>query len=253
MQASTYLDQPVPLAIAHRGGTEAAPENTLPAFAAAAEVGFRYLETDVHVTADGVVVAFHDDELDRVTDGAGRIADLTWERVGAARIAGTETIPTLTGLLDAFPGHRFNIDAKSDDVVVPLVAVLHEHDALDRVCLAAFSDDRLQRIRSLVGPSVCTAASPKEVATLVVATRTIGSRRGVRPFQCLQVPVRHKGVEVVTSGFVGQAHADGVQVHVWTVNDPAEMHRLLDLGVDGIITDLPSVLRGVLVERGAWT
>lgn len=253
MQASTYLEPPGPLAIAHRGGTEAAPENTLAAFEAAADAGFRYLETDVHVTADGVVVAFHDDALDRVTDSTGRIADLEWSRVSEARIAGVEPIPRFAELLERFPDHRFNIDSKSDDVVVPLVALLHDHDALDRVCLAAFSDARLQRLRSLVGPAVCTAASPKEVASLVVASRTVGSGRGARPYQCQQVPVRHRGVEVVTSAFVDQAHRDDVQVHVWTINDPAEMHRLFDLGVDGIITDLPSVLRGVLVERGAWT
>lgn len=252
MQAATYLDQRGPLAIAHRGGTEAAPENTLAAFASAVSVGYRYLETDVHVTSDGVVVAFHDDELDRVTNGVGRIADLRWADVSSALIAGAEPIPTLAELLEAFPEHRFNIDSKSDDVVVPLVAVLQEHDALDRVCLAAFSDERLRRLRALVGPSVCTAASPKEVTSLVLASRTFGSRQRARAYQCLQVPVRHQGVEVVTAAFIDQAHRDGVQVHVWTVNEPDEMNRLLDLGIDGIITDLPTVLREVLASRGAW-
>ena len=159
MGAHPYLDHHRPLAIAHRGGTESAPENSLAAFGAATGLGFGYLETDVHLTLDGVLVAFHDDALDRVTDAHGAIADLPFAEVADARIGGTEPIPTLDELLETFPATRFNIDPKSDHTVVALVAALRRHGALDRVCLGAFSDERLQRLRSLAGPQLRTAAA----------------------------------------------------------------------------------------------
>lgn len=251
MTSHPFLDHHGPVAVAHRGGTESAPENTLAAFRAATELGFRYLETDVHLTADGVLVAFHDDELDRVTDGTGILAELPHAAVREARIGGTEPIPTLDELLEEFPDARFNIDPKSDHVVVALVSALRRHRAVERVCIGAFSDARLKRLRSLVGPDLCTSAGPKEIAALVGASRT-GARRAAAGYQCLQVPVRHLKVEIVTPAFIGVAHAAGRPVHVWTIDDPVEMHRLLDMGVDGIMTDRPSVLKQVLQERGAW-
>lgn len=256
MAAHPYLDHHRPLAIAHRGGTESAPENSLAAFGAATGLGFGYLETDVHLTLDGVLVAFHNDALDRVTDAHGAIADLPFAEVADARIGGTEPIPTLDELLETFPATRFNIDPKSDHTVVALVAALRRHGALDRVCLGAFSDERLQRLRSLAGPQLCTAAGPREITAAVAAVRAgraggVVSRRAPA-YGCLQVPVRHRGVEIVTRPFVEAAHARDLQVHVWTVDDPTEMHRLLDLGVDGLMTDRPSVLRAVLEDRGSW-
>ncbi len=256
MATHSYLEHPGPLAIAHRGGTETAPENTVAAFRAATELGFRYLETDVHLTADGVLVAFHDDELDRVTDGSGRVADLPWSEVRRAKIGGTEPVPTLDELLEEFPDTRFNIDPKSDHTVVALVATLQRHDAVDRVCVGAFSDERLRRVRALAGPELCTAAGPREITALVAASRT-GRVAGAPSadetgYRCLQVPVRHMKVEITTPQFIEAAHERGHQVHVWTIDDPAEMRRLLDLGVDGLMTDRPSVLRSVLEERGAW-
>jgi glycerophosphoryl diester phosphodiesterase len=247
-----FLDHHGPLAVAHRGGTEAAPENTLAAFRAASEQGFRYLETDVHLTADGVLVAFHDDELDRVTDGTGVLAELPWSEVRQARIGGSEPIPTLDELLEAFPEARFNIDPKSDHVVVALVAALRRHGAVDRVCIGAFSDHRLRRLRSLLGPDLCTSAGPREIAALVASSRTGAPRPGAAGYRCVQVPVRHRRVEIVTPAFVATAHAAGCPVHVWTIDEPDEMHRLLDLGVDGLMTDRPSVLKQVLTQRGAW-
>ena len=253
-----FLAGPFPLAFAHRGGTESAPENTLRAFEAAVGLGYRHLETDVHLTADGVLVAFHDPALDRVTDRSGLIAELTFAEVRAARIGGTEPVPTFAELLTTFPDARFNIDPKADASVVALAAALRRHDAVDRVCIGAFSDDRLRRLRDLFGRALCTSAGPRETAALVAAARVPQvARLARRPaYDCLQVPVRHtvrgRTIEVVTPAFVRMAHERGVQVHVWTIDDPAEMHRLLDLGVDGLMTDRPSVLREVLLERGAW-
>lgn len=258
MTVHPFLRGPHPLAFAHRGGTESAPENTLRAFGAAVALGFRYLETDVHLTADGVLVAFHDPALDRVTDRSGLIEHLTLAEVREARIGGTDPVPTFAELLTTFPDARFNIDPKADASVVALAAALRRHDAVGRVCIGAFSDDRLRRLRDLLGADLCTSAGPRETAALVAESKLPRAawRRGRPAFHCLQVPVRHtvrgRTVEVVTPAFLDAAHERGAQVHVWTIDDPAEMHRLLDLGADGIMTDHPSVLRDVLVERGAW-
>ncbi len=254
MPTHPFLDQAPPIAFAHRGGDEVAPENTMRAFQSAVDLGYRYLETDVHLTRDGHLVSFHDDVLDRVTDRTGRISDLTLAEVGEVRIDGTDPVPTFDELLGSFPDVRFNIDPKADASVLALAHALRRHDALDRVCIGAFSDDRLARLRSVFGDALCTGAGPHEIARLVAASKVPGvrGRHATPPYRCVQVPVRHKDVEIVTASFVDAAHARGCHVHVWTIDDPVEMHRLLDLGVDGLMTDRPSVLRDVLVRRGSW-
>jgi glycerophosphoryl diester phosphodiesterase len=250
-----YFDHPGPLAFAHRGGAEEHPENSLAAFAHSVDLGYRYLETDVHLTADGVVLAFHDDSLDRVTDRSGRIADCTAAEIAGARIAGVEPIPTLDQLLEAFPDVRINIDPKGDRVVEPLAAVIEHHAALDRICLGSFSDQRLVRCRRLLGPGLCTSAGPVAIVRFRLSSLglPVGPGRPPRGPDCLQVPVRQSGIPLVDRRFVDHAHQRGLHVHVWTIDDPLEMHRLLDLGVDGIMTDRPSVLRAVLIERDAWS
>ena len=245
----TYLDTPLPLAIAHRGGAGDWPENTMPAFEAAVGLGFTYVETDVHATSDGVLVAFHDESLDRVTDRTGLIRDLTWSEVSAARVDGREPIPLLEDILGHFPDVRVNIDAKHDTAVDPLVEVVRRTGVIDRICIGSFSGRRLRRIRTALGPGLCTSMGPVEVAMLKLAG--FGVPVAMRA-PCAQVPVRQGPFRVVDARFVRGAHRRGVQVHVWTIDDPAEMHRLLDLGVDGIMTDHPKALRSVLEERGEW-
>jgi glycerophosphoryl diester phosphodiesterase len=245
-----FLQHPGVLAFAHRGGTGDWPENTMSAFAHAVGLGFTYLETDVHLTADGVVIAFHDNSLDRVSDSVGLISELSWEEVSRARISGTEGVPRLTDLLTAFPGARVNIDPKDDAVVEALVEVIKAHDALDRVCIGAFSDRRLERCRELLGAGLCTSAGPSATARFRLAN--FGVPFHSPPWHCLQVPVRSAGVRIVDRRFVEHAHRMALQVHVWTVDSPEEMHDLLDLGVDGLMTDCPAVLRDVLLERGQW-
>ena len=132
----------------------------------------------------------------------------------------------------------------------PLVNLIRDHGALHRVCLGAFSDRRLARCRSLLGPTVCTSAGPLAVARLRLAS--LGFPTGRPAALCLQVPVRQSGIPIVDRRLLRMAHDRGLQVHVWTIDDPGEMVRLLDLGVDGIMTDHPGVLRQVLIERGDW-
>lgn len=250
-----FLDAPRPLAFAHRGGAtgnSVGLENTMTAFGRAVEAGYRYVETDVHATADGALVAFHDRTLDRVSDRSGRIAALPLHEVRAARIGGTEQVPLFDDLLDTWPDLRINIDVKADSAVVPLAESLRRHDALHRVCIGSFSDARLARFRAAAGPAVATSLGPRDVARLRVASLT-GARPRFAPGVCAaQVPIRHRGLRVVDARFVTAAHRLGLQVHVWTVDDPDTMVRLLDLEVDGIMTDRIDVLRDVLTARGHW-
>lgn len=247
-----FLDHPGPLAIAHRGGASGAVENSLAAFERATALGYRYLETDVHATVDGVLVAFHDDCLDRLTDRTGLIGELPWREVRAARVGGTEAIPRLTDLLEAFPDARFTIDVKADAAVDPLIEAIRVSHAEDRISVGAFSQPRLRRIRRGL-PGVCTAMGPREARLLLFAAgRYLPPRAVPRAARCVQVPEWHEGTRVVDAALVRLAHRLRLQVHVWTVNEPADMHRLLDLGVDGLVTDRTRLLRDVLTERGAW-
>jgi glycerophosphoryl diester phosphodiesterase len=247
-----FLDWPGPIAFAHQGahGAGGAGENTMASFEAAVALGYRYLETDAHATADGVLVAFHDDHLDELTDRSGAIADLPWAEVRAARVHGHHEIPLLEDVLAAWPDVRVNIDPKHDAAVDPLVELIGRTDSVDRVCIGAFSDIRLARVRAGLGDRVCTSMGPRQVRRLVAASH--GVPVGRFSAACVQVPVRHGPVTLVNERFVAASHKRGLQVHVWTINDAAEMRRLLDLGVDGIMTDRPDVLKAVLSERGAW-
>jgi glycerophosphoryl diester phosphodiesterase len=242
-----FLDWPTPIAFAHRGGASEAPENTLPAFERAVQLGYTYLETDVHVTADGVLVAFHDTDLSRTCGRPGIITELPWSDVSAARVGGREPIPLMEDLLEAFPDARFNIDCKSNAAVDALVAAIKRSNCGPRVCISAFDDRRLRRLRVALGPGVCTSLGPAQIAALRFLGRTAGGGAAA------QVPVKQGRVTLVDERFVIGAHRRGLQVHVWTIDDDDEMRRLLDLGVDGIMTDRPAVLRDVLVERGEWS
>ena len=250
--AHPYLDVDGPIAFAHRGGAEEFPENTLRAFRHAVELGYTHVETDVHATSDGVAVAFHDDALDRVTDRRGVVGDLAWSEVRRARVAGTDPVLRLDELLEELPGTRINIDPKSDAAVGPLVEALRRAGALDRVCVCSFSDRRTRQVRDQMGDRLCVGAGPRGIARLLAASVRLPAPVSL-DYHAAQVPVRSKGVTIVRPAVVSAAHRHGVAVHVWTIDEPAEMHRLLDMGVDGIMTDRPAVLRDVMIDRGDWT
>jgi glycerophosphoryl diester phosphodiesterase len=241
-----YLDWDGPLPFAHRGGASDAPENTMQAFEYAIGLGYVYLETDVQVTADGVLTAFHDNDLKRTTGRAGKISELPWSEVSKALVDGKAPIPRLEDLLDTWPQARINIDCKSDAAVDALVAVLQRTNSLDRVCVASFSDLRLRRLRKALGAGLCSSLGPVETALL-----RFGLLRRP-PGLAIQVPVKQGPLTVVDKKVIDRCHRLGLQVHVWTIDDPAEMRRLLDLGVDGIMTDRPVILREVLESRGQW-
>ncbi|MGP4000080.1 glycerophosphodiester phosphodiesterase [Streptomyces sp. 8N706] len=246
-----FLDHPAPLAFAHRGGAADGPENTAAAFRRAVHAGYRYLETDVHATSDGVLVAFHDATLDRVTDTRGRIAELPWSEVRRARVAGTEPLPRFEELLETFPEARWNVDIKAEAALVPLIELIRRTGAWGRVCVGSFSEARIARALSLAGERLATSYGTRGV--LGLRLRSYGlPLRPRRAAVAVQVPERQSGIRVVDRAFVRAAHARGLQVHVWTVNEPERMAALLDLGVDGIMTDRIDTLRTVLTDRGAW-
>ena len=246
-----------PIGFAHRGGAllEASIglENTMLAFEAAVALGFRYVETDVQATADGVLLALHDKRLDRVSDLAGVVAELPYEQVRKARLAGREPIPQLSDVLTAWPDLRLNIDCKSSGAMEPLARLVEEHRAWDRGCLASFSMRSLGRLRRRVGPRVATSYGKAGIAVL----RSMPGERLRRltvghSGLAAQVPVSWVGIKVLTEQLIERAHALGKHVHAWTIDDPVEMHLLLDLGVDGIFTDRPDILRDVYQARGIW-
>ncbi|AWI29276.1 glycerophosphodiester phosphodiesterase [Streptomyces sp. ICN441] len=246
-----YLDHPAPIPFAHRGGTAGGLENTAAAFRRAAALGYRYFETDVHTTADGRLVAFHDPTLDRVTDARGRIDRLPWAEVARARVAGKEPLPLFEDLLEEFPASRWNVDIKAEGALEPLVDLVRRRNAWDRVCVGSFSEGRVSRAYRLAGPRLATSYGVRGVIGLRL--RSLGIPAAVRRGAvCAQVPRSQGGVRVVDRRFVREAHARGLQVHVWTVNDPDRTAALLDLGVDGIMTDHLEMLRTVMTDRGAW-
>jgi glycerophosphoryl diester phosphodiesterase len=232
-------------AYAHRGGSHEAPENSMSAFTRAASLGYIHMETDVRPTRDGVAVLHHDARLDRTTDGHGPVSDRTWRDLRAHRLADGSAPLRLEELLEALPDVHVTIDAKESGSVVPLVDAVRRCAALDRVCLASFSARRLARARQLL-PEAESAAHPWEV----LSVRALPRLRSLPRAHRVQVPVRAAGITLVEPGFLARARRLGLAVDVWTVDDPGEMHRLLDLGVDGIMTDSPSVLHAVVEQRG---
>jgi glycerophosphoryl diester phosphodiesterase len=251
MSRFAFLDHPLPLAIAHRGGSLEAEENTLPAFDHAVRLGYRHVETDVQATRDGVAVLFHDDDLARMTGRAGRVAALDWAELARLRTRGGNAIPRLDAVLEEWPDLRLVLEAKSDAAVAPMAEAIRRTGALHRVCVGAFDARRTARLCAALGPRLAWSPAHAGVAAVWLA----GWGLPLRGHGCaaLQIPPSWRGIPLATRRTVAAAHARGLQVHVWTIDEEAEMTRLLDMGVDGLISDRPSRLRDLLIRRGQWT
>lgn len=244
-------------AFAHRGGALhpelIGHENTLRAFRHAVDLGYRHLETDVHLTRDGVLVALHDAVLDRVTGSSGVIAELEYADVAAARIGGTEPIPSLVEIVETLPDDvLFNIDLKAPGTAVALADFLRERGLEDRVVVGSFSRREMDVFRRATAGAVATSAGPTEIAAYLLSPAGRSLRRLVPHPAVLQVPHRRKGVTIASAGLIRRAHANGLEVHVWTIDEAEEMNLLLDRGVDGLFTDRTDILREVLIARGQW-
>ena len=265
-----YFDTTLPdgrrgvAALAHRGfarpgGVDSGLENSLAAFGAAVALGFRYVETDAHGTSDGVAVALHDESLDRTTDAHGLVADLPWSQVRQARIGGVEPVPALEDVLGTWPALFVNIDVKATSGIDPVAQAIERTAAHDRVCVTSFSVSRRRATLARLSRPVATSAGSAEVARFLLGARTrlpAIVRGALRDVDAMQVPVGQSAgpahLTVVDAATLAAAHAAGRQVHVWTINDKPEMERLIDLGVDGLVTDRADLLKEVLVARDLW-
>ena len=250
MSRFDFLRSDLPLAFAHRGGALEAPENTMAAFSHAVDLGYRYIETDIQATRDGVAVVFHDDDLTRLTGRPEAVADLSWDDLKHVRVAG-EPIPRLDDLLAAWPDLRVNLEPKSDPAVEPMAQAILAAGARERVCVGCFQESRVRQLRALLGPALCW--SPGPFGVFRIWATGYGLPLGAPDCGALQVPTHFRGVPVVTRRLIAAAHARGIQVHVWTVDERADMERLLDAGIDGLMTDRPTLLREVLQARGLWS
>lgn len=262
-----YFDVPVPTVIGHRGCAGEVPENTLASFRRALESGAAILESDVHLTRDGVPVLIHDDDVARVSEGAGRVSDLDLAQLQALdagyrfrpesaaeypfRGRGLR-IPSLCEAFESLPGARFNLELKQDlpGLVEATVALVEDLKRADITLLTAESGPLARRLQARLdarGVHAALGASAEDVLAFVRSALD-GSPPPAGPM-ALQVPAGFRDQPLVTEPFVRHAHAHGIRVHVWTINDPGEMTRLLDLGVDGLVTDFPARMRDLLAAR----
>ncbi len=258
MSRANYLAPPGPRVFGHRGACGLAPENTLPSFALAAALGASYLELDVHATQDGTVVVFHDEVLDRTTNGTGPIKDLTWSQLteldAGYRFTADGTtfpyrennviVPTLASVLQAFPAHRFNIEIKqgAPAIVEEVVSLLRKAKCSERTLLAAEHGSIMRDIRDHVGDEIATGYSTDDVLEFFGHFESGTMAAYTPPGVALQIPTAAMGRELVTAQSIAAAHSLGLEIHVWTINDADEIGRLFELGVDGVMSDFPGLV-----------
>lgn len=245
-----FLNTAHPFGFAHQGGDEVAPGNTMAAFEHAVSLGFTYIETDVQATADGVLVVFHDDDLESLAEVAARVDELPWSELKELRVHGDHPIPRFDDVVAAFDGVRFNIDPKAASAVEPLIDAIRAHDLVDRVLVGSFSDRRVEAVRRAVGDRLATSPGPFGLVGVLIRALVMPWWRP--SYAAVQIPTKYWSVPLASSFLIRRYHRLGLQVHVWTINDEVEMNDLLDRGVDAIISDRPTVLRRVLQARGSW-
>ena len=231
----------------HRGGADETTENTIPAFQYALDLGFKYIETDVQATKDGKIVIFHDHDLSRMSSRKEKIADLYFDEIRQIELNGGGQIPLLEEALATFPQAFFNIDVKTNDAVVETANIVLENANPDNICIASFSSQRLKELRHLLGKNFISSSSQSEVIHLLLSSLGLSFKKSIG--DCVQVPPSQWGIPIVTPRFIKHMHALNKKVHVWTIDDKEEMQRLYDLGVDGIMTDKPSVLKEFLESK----
>lgn len=257
---NTYLNYPKPLVIAHRGGSEFGPENSWDALTGCVRAGLTHIETDVHTTSDGVAVLLHDPHVQRVTNGHGPLAKMTWQQARKLRDHNGNPLVRLDEALQTFPDTRWNLDAKAWPSVNAIAQCLRRIGGRQRVCIASFSDLRLRRIRTLLGPLVTTSYGPAGIARLTAAAATnndVAQKTILAALPdknaglgCVQVPVNAGPIRIITPKFIELCHNRGLDVHAWTINDPTQAAQLVEMGVDGIVTDIPATIADKLRTKG---
>ncbi len=240
-----YLDYDGLKVLAHRGGAEESYENTTESFEYSQLLGCEFIETDVQVSSDGIPYIFHDDDLKRILNKPVRFDSLSSNEIDDLSIFNSCKIPKLSDTLLRFPNLCFQIDFKTDEVVMPALDVINDMNVFDRVCIASFSSKRLQNVRSLY-PDLCISMGPNEVFKTLLASLNLF--KGEIPGDCLQIPMSYYGIKIVSKRFVDFVHSRGLKIMIWTINDIKTFKYLIDLGVDGIITDKPKLLFQTIEE-----
>ena len=247
--APSYWTGPLPRIIAHRGLAVGAPENSALAFVKAMAAGASHLETDVHASVDGVSIISHDPTLLRSAGRKVRVDQLRAKELLGIDLGGGQRILSLREALQSLPDARFNIDIKADAAVEPTVRAIRDERAIDRVLITSFSESRRSRAVELL-PGVASSASAPMVLKALARQRVgLSPAPALRGVQAVQVPERHRGARVVSRKFIHALHNIDVEVHVWTINDPHDMIRLLDLGIDGIVTDRADLAVSTVASR----
>ncbi|MCU1576755.1 MAG: glycerophosphodiester phosphodiesterase [Leifsonia sp.] len=249
--AGDYFTPPRPRILAHRGFALEVPENTLLAFLKALSAGATHLETDVRASADGVAVLSHDPDLLRLAGRSVRVGDLTMAELRRIDLGHGQTFVSLAEALDAFPEARFNIDIKTAAAEQPAAKAIRDARGTARVLITSFSERRRRRTVSALRGVATSASVSRFVWALIGARLGLAPlvRLALRSIDAVQVPERSGILRVITPRIVRAMHAAGVEVHVWTVNDPSDMVRLLDAGVDGLVTDRCDLARAVAITR----
>ena len=245
-----YLKNKTPVAIAHRGGSNSGIENTMEAFENAINMGFKIIETDIQITKDKKLVVFHDLTLDRLTNTKGLVKDKTWNELKKIKILGKYSIPLLSDIFDKWPKIKINIDPKNDECIDYLISFLREYNYFEKICIGSFSGKRLQRLRKEFGPKLCTSAGPFEVLKLKLFS-LINLSISIDA-NCVQVPLKYYGINIIDKNFIKFCQSQNLMVHVWTINDILEIERLLDLGVNGIISDNIEGLKKIFKKKNYW-
>ena len=240
-----YLEYDGLKVLAHRGGAEESNENTLESFDYSQSLGCEFIETDVQVSSEGIQYIFHDDDLKRILNNPIRFDSLSSNEIDELSIFNSCKIPKLSDTLLRFPNLCFQIDFKTDEVVMPALDVINEMNVFDRVCIASFNSKRLQNVRSLY-PDLCISMGPNEVFKTLLARFNL--YKGDVPGDCLQIPMSYYGIKIVSKRFVDFIHSRGLKIMIWTINDIKTFKYLIDLGVDGIITDKPKLLFKTIEE-----
>ena len=225
----------------HRGDTSIFLENTIEAFQSAISLGYQYLETDLRETSDGKIITFHDPNLKRITGANITISETKFSDIRMRRLPSRETIPTIDELLEEFPDSFFNMDLKVNQIEEKVLKKINSHNALERVCLGSFNSKIIKKINSLE-PKILTSMGISQVIMYKFFQKKNISK-------LIQIPTRWNGIKVITKKFIDRLHNDGLKVHVWTVNKETEMQSLIDLGVDGIMTDNASGLIKVMKQN----
>ena len=238
------------MAFAHRGGTEFAPENTYEAFSSAVGIGYKYLETDVHPNADNKLMAFHDSSVDRVTNYKGKICNFTSSELKKIKVKEKFQIPFLEDLIESFSKSFFSIDMKSDQSVKPLIKLIKSMNAVDRVCFASFSQDRIDYVRDEFDNKCITSMGPREIIKTKISS-IINFKQKIIP-KISSLPISRYRIKLLNKRHINFLKSLNIKVIAWTINDVEAINKLIDLGVDGIMTDNISVLKKILIKKNIW-